>query len=578
MRHLIAAAAPLRASDAFPGADAPRSDGLVQSYRQLADVFHDILSEQSLDNLLERIADTLAELVPYDSLSIYQADEAQTVLCPVLARDQWADEILKSTSPFGRGITGWAALHREPVRTNQAHLDPRMTVVPGTPPDEPEALITVPLVARDTVKGALNIYRLGEHASFGDEEFELATRFADAAALALDNAQIRERLEHQAQTDSLTGLYNHRYFHERLRAELTRASRSRELVACAEAAMMTSKARGKNQIVLYDEDSTERPQSVTASTRDVRSIAHMKMLQGLAGKLNRLNDVRKIGEVIADELRLLMDYHNCRVSVIEGEDVVPIAFRGDLVSRDGERVDFPSVKIGTGITGHVAVTGEPLLVGNTLECEYSVTIPGTHVIEESQIAVPLRYGARVIGVVGISKLGVDQFDEDDVRLIEVLAGHASVALENARLYEAQRREADHLKALLEFTGAISEAGVPEEIGQETVLAAARLLSKDCALWLPDGRGNFRIAAHSDYHEKLELRPVLDVELGPDAGRAAIGARIEPFVLEASDANKAMPLPSGLSWPDLALAPLRTDDSVDASLVVREPAVCATGTE
>jgi len=82
-------------------------------------------------------------------------------------------------------------------------------------------------------------------------------------------------------------------------------------------------------------------------------------------------------------------------------------------------------------------------------------IPGTHAIEESLVAVPLCYGSRVIGVVVISKLGVDQFDEDDVRLLEVLSGHASVALENARLYEAQRREADHLKALLEFTGAIS---------------------------------------------------------------------------------------------------------------------------
>src|SRR3954468_6303747 len=107
MRHLFAAAAPARDLDATPGAPGIRpSDGLVQSYRQLADVFHEILSEQSLDNLLERIADTLAELVPYDSLSIYQADEAQTVLTPVLARDQWADEILNSSSPFGQGITG----------------------------------------------------------------------------------------------------------------------------------------------------------------------------------------------------------------------------------------------------------------------------------------------------------------------------------------------------------------------------------------------------------------------------------------------------------------------------------------
>ena len=42
---------------------------------------------------------------------------------------------------------------------------------------------------------------------------------------------MRARLEHQAQTDSLTGLYNHRVFHERLRAELMRASRARDSVA-----------------------------------------------------------------------------------------------------------------------------------------------------------------------------------------------------------------------------------------------------------------------------------------------------------------------------------------------------------
>src|SRR3954467_9957383 len=211
--------------------EAPRPDVLVQPSRQLPDFFHDILSEHSLDNLLDRIADTLAELVPHDTLSIYQADETQSLLTPVLARDKWAEKIMESRSQFGEGITGWAALHREPVRTNQAHLDPRTKTVPGTPPDEPEALITVPLIARDVVKGVLNIYRLGEHASFSNEEFELATRFADAAALALDNAQIRARLQYQAQTDSLTGLYNHRYFHERLRSELTRASRARDSVA-----------------------------------------------------------------------------------------------------------------------------------------------------------------------------------------------------------------------------------------------------------------------------------------------------------------------------------------------------------
>src|ERR1051325_5369082 len=82
---------------------------------------------------------------------------------------------------FRRG-SRWAWFVRTGSRCSAAQ--------PGTPDDEPEALITVPVIARDLVKGMLNIYRLGEDASFSDDEFELAPRVADAAPLALDNAQI----------------------------------------------------------------------------------------------------------------------------------------------------------------------------------------------------------------------------------------------------------------------------------------------------------------------------------------------------------------------------------------------------
>ena len=78
-------------------------DALVESYRRLADVFHDVLAEQSLDALLERIADALAELVPHDTLTIYEADEPRRMLIPVLARDEWADEIMRRHVPVRRG-------------------------------------------------------------------------------------------------------------------------------------------------------------------------------------------------------------------------------------------------------------------------------------------------------------------------------------------------------------------------------------------------------------------------------------------------------------------------------------------
>ena len=593
--------------------DTPASDALVDSYRRLADVFHAVLAEQSLDALFDRIADALADLIPHDSLTIYEADEPRRMLKPVWARDKWADKILADKCPFGEGLTGWGVEHREAARVNQAHLDPRVATIPGTPDDEPEALITIPLIARDSVKGALNIYRLGEEASFDDEEFELAKRFGDAAALALDNAQVRERLEHQAMTDALTGLYNHRAFHERLRRALATASRSheavsvlmldiddfkrvndiyghgagdeilrgladtlkdsvrssdvvyrlggeefaivitsrspehaetlahrvvarveatdfdparritisvglargpehamnpRELVACAEAAMMSAKARGKNQIVLYEEGTMERPAGEPApSARDVRSVAHMKMLQSLGGKLNRLNDVKQIGNVIATELRALIDYHNCRVSLVEGDDVIPIAFVGQFTSETREPMEILACKVGEGITGRVAQTGESLLIADAANCEFGRILPGTDSIDESQVVVPLTFGTRVVGVIVISKLGLNQFDEDDVRLIEVLAGHAAVALENAGLYEAARREADRATALLEFSRQLSSAeGMDAVVDRIVELSARTLGSPRASLWYQDAvGGDVDVRATHGYSELDEGR-------------------------------------------------------------------------
>jgi diguanylate cyclase (GGDEF)-like protein len=657
-------ALPLRLLDENVLGDPSRGTALVESYRRLADVFHDVLAEQSLDALLDRIADALAELVPHDSLTIYEADESRRLLLPVWARDKWADKILADSCPFGVGLTGWGVEHRESVRVNQAHLDPRTSTVPGTPEDEPEALITIPLVARDSIKGALNIYRLGDDASFDDDEFELAKRFGDAAALALDNAQIRARLEHQAQTDPLTGLFNHRAFHERLRQALAEASRShdvisllmldiddfkrvndvyghgagdeilrsladtlkdavratdvvyrlggeefaiviaarspesaeqlanrlvervestefnpagritisvglargpehamnpRELIACAEAAMMTAKARGKNQIVLYDDAELERPEGEEfPSTRDVRSVAHMKMLQSLGGKLNRLNDVRQIGHVIATELRSLIDYHNCRVSIIDGDDVIPIAFVGQFTSETQEPLEILACKVGQGITGRVAATGESLLIADAANCEFARVLPGTDAIDESQVVVPLTYGTRVVGVIVISKLGLNQFDEDDMRLLEVLAGHAAVALENAGLYESARREADRATALLEFSRQLSSAeGMDAVVDRIVELSARTVGSPRASVWFQEAAGGeIRVRATHGYSD-LDRERLARMHFDHETAEAFFSVK-EPFVV-TDEQREAMTGAGdvGMHKP-FAVAPLTLD--------------------
>jgi diguanylate cyclase (GGDEF)-like protein len=645
------------------------SSGSAEPYRRLAEIFHDVLSEQSLGALLERIADALAALIPYEDVNIYEADEAKRELRAVLARGEWVDEIMSESFSFGEGITGWAVEHREAVLANQAHLDPRVRFVPGTP-IEPEALIAVPLIARGQLKGTLNIYRVGEEAAFTDEEFLLAKRFGDAAALAIDNAHIRARLEHQAETDALTGLYNHRSFHDRLRQELLRSSAAhetvavvmidlddfkkvndvyghgigdhllqqvadvlratvrgtdvvcrvggeefavilpagdihsatslaerigtelatleaqavgkltvstgiaigpenaanpRELVACAEAAMMTAKARGKGLVVPFDESARERPAEEEVRRDDVRSIAHLKMLQSLSGKLSRLNDVRQIGITIADELRLLIDYHNCRVFLRDDDDLVPVAFRGDLLTAEpGDPVSLLPTQVGRGITGWVAETGEPLLVGDAAKHEIGERIAGTADIEESLLAVPLRYGPRVTGVIVISKLGLEQFDADDLRLLEVMAGHASVALENARLYEAQRREAESAKALLAFSRDLAEAsGIAEVAERVTSGTVGILASPSTSVWLQ--------SVEDGALERLAAFPADDrnIRIPAEHLEPWLGRR-EPYTVEPADYAAIAQIPEGTEGR-FAIAPFTVDGRwgvVAAAIAVR----------
>jgi len=617
--------------------DGAASVVLVESYRRLADVFHDVLSEQSLDAVLERIADAIAELIPHDDLAFYEADEATRLLRGVLARGEYADEVLADEPfEFGLGITGWAVEYREPVLANRADLDPRVRFVEGTPPD-PESLIAVPLIARGRIKGALNIYRAGL-SEFTEEELMLAVRFGDAAALALDNAHVRASLELQAQTDPLTGLWNHRAFHERLRNEVVRASSEhgsvallmfdlddfkrvndiyghavgdqvlaeiatelravvrqsddvcrtggeefaiivrsagleiaqalaeriaeqialaefypagpltlstgialgpdhaanpRELVACAELAMMTAKARGKSRIVVFHENESERPDSPATRSEDVRSIAHLKMLHGVSNKLSRLLEVDEIGVTIADELRRLIDYHNCRVFLRDGDDLRPVAFRGDLTEGAESALALLATKVGVGVTGHVAASGEPFLTGDAANCGIGHHIDGTARIEESLLAVPLRYGVNVVGVLVISKLGLDQFDADDLRLLEVLAGHASVALVNARLYEVQRREAESAKALLELSRELSAVTQLDAVAERIAHGAVRILGVPRAsVWLPldDGAGlvcrGVWPAGESDFARPGDRLPAAALE--------PMAQRSEPFVMEHSE--------------------------------------------
>ena len=133
---------------------------------------------------------------------------------------------------------------------------------------------------------------------------------------------------------------------------------------------------------------------------------------------------------IATELRQLIDYHNVRVYRVTGEDLMPVAFEGD-----GEYHDETRSSSGSGRRGHHRLGCRPAIAQNLPDAANdprAETIPGTEDdLDESMLLAPMVFEDEVIGVLVLSKLGLDQFSDDDLRLLEIYASLAAQAMVNA---------------------------------------------------------------------------------------------------------------------------------------------------
>ena len=160
--------------------------------------------------------------------------------------------------------------------------------------------------------------------------------------------------------------------------------------------------------------------------------AQLQSIQALGTRLNRLTSVKEIGDAIATELRQLIDYHNVRVYRLHGEDLIPVAMQGRVGEYSEETPEQLKVRFGAGITGWVAEHRVAERLDNAATDPRAQTIPGTEDdLDESMLLAPMLFEDEVLGVLVLSKLGLRQFRDDDLRLLEIYASFAAQAMANA---------------------------------------------------------------------------------------------------------------------------------------------------
>jgi sigma-B regulation protein RsbU (phosphoserine phosphatase) len=121
------------------------------------------------------------------------------------------------------------------------------------------------------------------------------------------------------------------------------------------------------------------------------------------------------------------------------------------------------IPMGQGITGTAAATGRTVRVPDVREDPRYINIIDS---VRSEMVVPLMVKGQAIGVLDIQSTQVDYFTRDQQSVLTLMASRLAIAIENARLFERVRSQADTLLVL-------------NEVGREanSILAVEELLRR-----------------------------------------------------------------------------------------------------
>uniref|UniRef100_UPI001FE0AA13 sensor histidine kinase n=1 Tax=Promicromonospora kroppenstedtii TaxID=440482 RepID=UPI001FE0AA13 len=137
---------------------------------------------------------------------------------------------------------------------------------------------------------------------------------------------------------------------------------------------------------------------------------------------------------------------------------------------------------GHGILGELIRHPVPLRLHDLGEHPASVGFPANHPPMRSFLGVPLRVHGGAFGNLYLTeKLGEGDFTEEDQRLVEALAAGASVAIENANLYEESRLREQSARANDEISRRVLTGCSPEEVLALVADNALRVVGADTAI-------------------------------------------------------------------------------------------------
>lgn len=225
----------------------------------------------------------------------------------------------------------------------------------------------------------------------------------------------------------------------------------------------------------------------------------------LKRKQTEMNSIQQIGKALSSELRttrllpLIMNEVTRLMHAERSTFFIVDQERGELWSQIAQKAEILEIrlKVGVGIAGHVAATGEVVNIEDAYNDDRfdPTTDKKTGYRTRSILCMPIFEPQKedskdpvIIGVLQVLNRIDGVFDKDDEELLSSMASQIAIALINARLYASVEKKVSELNLLFDIEQEMNKTNSREELMQWLVKKiASTLLAESAILALMDGQ-------------------------------------------------------------------------------------------
>src|SRR4051812_516603 len=233
-----------------------------------------------------------------------------------------------------------------------------------------------------------------------------------------------------------------------------------------------------------------------AADRMAVAIDHARLYESERHAVEQLRKLESVTEAALSHLALdeLFDVLLARLRDLLGTDIVAVLLRrGDeLHTRAALGLDEwmdrdLTVKVGEGFVGRVAAERRPIAL-NEVQASDVRSAPLAQSGVASLLGVPLITAGEAIGVLSVGTWEPRRFERDDIELLSRAGDRIAIAIDNARLYGAERlaraqaeRAASRLQRMESITQvAFNHLSVDEEVLEQLLSRVREVLDTDTA--------------------------------------------------------------------------------------------------